>query len=163
MFSKRPCWKNEEEYAHLKTETDLHVWAWEFLRRDEGYHKDYADFCSKSPEQKKQRFFDPPREKEETEEAWRYRCGVELGVRFCRIDQSVPKIISTLVDCEPFFDHVEEYEENGVGVEYKKINENFMVVVYDLTRGYDLQQKATAAAFSKRRKTIRCPHKYKYW
>ncbi|MEZ5814216.1 MAG: hypothetical protein R3E13_05770 [Alphaproteobacteria bacterium] len=178
MFDKRPCWAEEEEYAHLKTEANLHVWAWEFLRRDSLYHSDYADFCSRSPKEKERRYYDPPRKKDETEQAWKHRCGVELdvpfkifnlgrymarrwmledmydpnldygeGVRFCTVNEGVPKIVETLSDCEPFFDHVEDYGENGVGFEYEKINENFMVVVYDLTRGYGPQQDIAKTVF----------------
>lgn len=67
---KNPNWKNEGDYSYTKGFTCVE-WAWEFLRRNPTYRKDYSELMSGQLESWG---YSPVKLKDETETQWRYRC-----------------------------------------------------------------------------------------
>jgi hypothetical protein len=81
-----PDWKNEDDYAFTNDLND-EEWAWEFLRRNEEYREDFRQFQEtikqlkdeygkdpkEWPKDSRAFFYDPPRNKEESEKKWKNR------------------------------------------------------------------------------------------
>lgn len=89
-----PDWKNAAIYGYTKT-LNLHCWAWEFLRRNPEYRKDFQHWCSIRAEVESKHgqisrlsrsqwskipaltHYSPPRHADEGEQAWYQRCIAE--------------------------------------------------------------------------------------
>tara|TARA_B100000315_G_scaffold247817_1_gene277047 strand:- start:722 stop:1528 length:807 start_codon:yes stop_codon:yes gene_type:complete len=63
-------WRKKEDYAYTD-DLDKQGWAWEFLRRNPEYRKDYESLQSG---EFKEVTYEPKKKSEETEEQWKARC-----------------------------------------------------------------------------------------
>lgn len=67
---KKPDWKKAEDYEYTQL-LDAKGWAWEFLRRNPEYRKDYRALCSG---EYKESGYEPAKLTGETDNQWRGRC-----------------------------------------------------------------------------------------
>ena len=82
---KKPDWRNDEDYACFDKKFPDEGWAWEFIRRNPAYAKDWASF-NEEAEKYRKRFgpewklhestmmFSPPLRPGETPQQWERRC-----------------------------------------------------------------------------------------